>query len=400
MRVREDRESPDTETFLIVFAVMAGFSGVGVWYLLWHTPLAPFQYALIDNRTGDVLSRTISVLWLLKHIISKATYHFYDYPGIKTWLQHYPGAWFHFKIIMYVSVFSGVIAGLAIAMNASRGALKTIHVEGKKLYNRAIDAVLWLNREIRTSGAGIAIHPDVTISRDRETRHFFIMGAIGSGKTQVLLNIIKSIVARMYTSNADRIILYDNKSDFTRGFPIPDANIALFAPWDTRTWAWDVGKDILNASDADTLAERMIPPSSDAFWSNAGRQITSACIQYLQNNYGDKWGWRELSKSLRSLESIGTAVSLYAPTLMPALGIAQDGSMGKTGQSLLATLGSFTGPIDALCRAWDNTDPNTGAEIEPGRVIPRLSLREWALTPVVQRRVLIFQGNKRYLIII
>ena len=376
--------------FVVVFAVVSG----ALWVGLWHIPgLAPWPFLATDAK-GNNLAGEISLLWIF-HFFHRGPFKGYAWTSVRLWLSHH-GLLRAFEGILAFSLGSGLLAGILAFLWASRGRLKKVHVSGKRVFNCAVEANRELRQEIAKSGEGILIHPDVPISRDRETRHFFVLGAIGSGKTQVIWNILQSILHRMRSGPEDRLILYDTKSDMTARLPVADSELILLAPWDARTWAWDVGKDIENASDAATFAERLIPESKDKFWSEAPRQIVKSCIQHLQATHGTQWSWKDLSRALNSQETILGAIMLYAPNLAPVF-VGGGGGPTSTGASLLSSMNAFTGSIDDLSRAWDNTDPFTGQEIEPGRVIPRVSLRDWALTPIVQRRVIILQGNKRYL---
>jgi hypothetical protein len=396
LKVRRERESRDWISGVLAFLLLGAGVTCGVWVGLWHVPgIAPWPFLAKDPRVPGTLATNISLLWLVHTVFPEATLYGYTWKIVFSWLKAHSflGS---LDRIMEFSLGAGAVAGGVAFYFSSRGRLKQTHVGGKRLFDRPIDAVRELRPEIKKSGEGIHVHPDVVISRDRETRHFLILGAIGSGKTQILRNILHSIFDRMKTSREDRVILYDNKSDMTAGIPVPEDQIILLAPWDSRTWAWDVGRDIVNASDAATFAERLIPESKDKFWSEASRQIVKSCIQHLQTIHGTDWSWKDLAKSLNSQDTILGAVMLYAPTLAPIF-VGPGGVPTNTGASLLSSMNAFTGSIEDLCRSWDNTNPRTGEEIEPGRLIPRFSLREWALTPTVQRRVIVLQGNKRYL---
>lgn len=394
VRSPQEREGRNWSRGILVFVVVSTVVSVFLWWGLWHIPgIAPWPFLAPDAK-GHNLARELSLLWLL-HALPITPVKGYDWTSVRLWLGNH-GFLQAFVGILAFSLGSGLLVGTLAFLGASRGRPKKVHVAGKRVFNSAAEANRELRREIAKSGQGISIHPDVPLSRDRETRHFFVLGAIGSGKTQVIWNILQSILHRMRSGPEDRLILYDNKSDMTAGLPVSDSDMILLAPWDARTWAWDVGKDIENASDAATFAERLIPESKDKFWSEAPRQIVKACIQHLQVTHGTEWSWKDLSRALNSQDTILGAVMLYAPNLAPVF-VGTGGGPTSTGASLLSSMNAFTGSIDDLCRAWDNTDPFTGQEIEPGRVIPRVSLREWALTPIVQRRVIILQGNKRYL---
>ena len=328
------------------------------------------------------------------------------------WLIETDNVW---KIdgVVAISCLTGIAAGTLFGYLLGLGKVKIVHEEGRKLYDSVDDAFLGTKDEIAVSGEGIRIHPQVPISRDRETRHIMVMGSIGAGKTQVIRNIVKSILARFSKSKADRLIVYDNKSDFTAGVPIPekmitvpgpngemiqksappeDQDYILLAPWDERTYAWDVAKDVLNDVDAVEICKRIIPSSDDPFWSNAAREVLVAVFIKLQQERGTNWSWKDIYEEIGDADKIANAVLTYNS----AMGSLFRDPTSKTAQSVLTTLATFALTIRLLTQAWDNVNPLTGQTYEEGRHIPKISLREWALMPEVRQRVVILQGNKRY----
>ena len=50
--------------------------------------------------------------------------------------------------------------------------------------------------EISQSGPGLDFLPGLTISRERETRHWLIWGSVGAGKTQTMLHLVATPLVR------------------------------------------------------------------------------------------------------------------------------------------------------------------------------------------------------------
>jgi hypothetical protein len=50
--------------------------------------------------------------------------------------------------------------------------------------------------ECETHGKGVALMPSIPLGRERETRHFLILGSVGGGKTQTMLHLISEAIAR------------------------------------------------------------------------------------------------------------------------------------------------------------------------------------------------------------
>ena len=142
--------------------------------------------------------------------------------------------------------------------------------------------------ECRIHGEGVALVPSIPMGREREARHFLILGSVGGGKTQTMLHLIDEAIARK-----DGVLVLDTKGDMMGGLPA-QGDPLLVAPHDRRSLVWDVAADCSIKQDARELAARFIPPSSDPMWSQAAQEIFVACIVHLQATRGSDWGWADL----------------------------------------------------------------------------------------------------------
>jgi len=185
----------------------------------------------------------------------------------------------------------GVLAllGFAVAIRTERPAARVVRgarlhagAAGRKAFARACAA------ECEVHGRGVALVPSIPLSRDRETRHFLILGSVGGGKTQTMLHLIAEAISRR-----DGVLVLDTKGDMMAGLP-GDPGPLLIAPHDRRSLVWDVAADCRVKQDARELAARFIPPSSDPMWSEAAQEIFVACIVHLQATKGSNWGWADL----------------------------------------------------------------------------------------------------------
>jgi hypothetical protein len=128
--------------------------------------------------------------------------------------------------------------------------------------------------ESRLSGQGLEVMPGLTVSREREARHWLIWGSVGAGKTQTMLHLILAAIAR-----GDGVLVLDVKGAMTAGLP---GEPLLVGPQDRRSLVWDVASDCRTTQDARELAARLIPKSDDPMWSDAAREIVVACVAHLQ----------------------------------------------------------------------------------------------------------------------
>src|SRR5262249_34530243 len=128
--------------------------------------------------------------------------------------------------------------GFAVCVRTDRAAFKVIRgarlragTAGLKAFARACA------NECKVHGHGVALVPPIPLSRDRETRHFLILGSVGGGKTQTMLHLIIEAISR-----DDSVLVLDTKGDMMAALP-GDPGPLLVAPHDQRSLVWDVAAD-------------------------------------------------------------------------------------------------------------------------------------------------------------
>lgn len=215
------------------------------------------------------------------------------------------------------------------------------------------------------------IAPGVPYPSDMWTRHALLVGGTGSGKSTVVKPLIEKVIAAR-----ERLILFDPKGEFTSGFGEP----AIIAPWDKRSFAWDIAKDMRNVGDMRRFAAAMIEGSQDPMWANASRQILVGFVIYLKRSRGNDWGWRELADLVAMPQaSLLAMMSRHHPEAVRAVERAS-----VTTQGILINLSSFCSSIFDLAEAW--------CEAPESR---RISFVEWTLGRGGQTQV-ILQGHGSY----
>lgn len=277
-----------------------------------------------------------------------------------------------------LALFASSVSFFILMLKLAKPKDVHVHVSGRRLLTDT-DATSSLATqagfECKAHGKGIKLHPSFSffLSRDRETRHFFILGSIGGGKTQVILPLMLAAHER-----GDRMIVHDNKGDFTSklaGDPI------IIAPWDARSAVWDVASDCTTKQDARELAVRLVPESKDPMWSFAARQILVGFLISLQQERGTEWGWKDLA----------ALVPLPQPDLLRLMaaynpeGVRAVEDASKTTQSILITLSSYMSVVFDLADAWgDKPDAQ------------RISFINWLTDENHPQRTLILQNSGRF----
>lgn len=277
----------------------------------------------------------------------------------------------------YLAAVAGVGSAIWVAYHISRPAPATRVIKGRRVYEGEA-AKRRLKRlsgmECKKSAEGLALHPDFEwkLSTDRETRHMLIVGSVGGGKTAIINPLTKAGLKR-----GDRMVIYDNKGDYTSWVQ----NIALFAPWDTRSMAWDIGRDCADQQDAKEVAARLIPEGNDPLWHTAARQILTAVLIKLQVEQRTAWGWKQLYKMVcLPKDELMDIVRTYTPE---AIHVAD--APEKTALSVLANFGAHMSLIGDLARAWGDL-PNER----------RFSVIHWLDNDQSKHRVLVLQGSGKY----
>lgn len=277
--------------------------------------------------------------------------------------------------------FAAILATLvmtAITLIAGKGFPDTRIIAGRRLFegkaaHRRLKKIA--QEEMAGSGVGIKLHPgfDWPLSRERETRHFMLVGSVGGGKTQILTPMALAAIGR-----GDRVLIFDIKADFTSTLPV---DFALLAPWDSRSMVWDVARDCVNAQDARELAAQLIPTGQDPMWHQAARQILTAVIQQLQAYKADAWTWKDLHQlSASSQEDLLNIVSRFTPEAANLLA-----GESKTTDGILINLSASLSIVADLAAAWGYLDSSR-----------RFSFSEWLLNPNYKYKTVVLQGSGRY----
>jgi type IV conjugative transfer system coupling protein TraD len=123
----------------------------------------------------------------------------------------------------------------------------------------------------------------VPIPRGVEMRNVLITGAMGTGKSVAMLDLAEQVAAR-----GRKMVIYDKVGEFTEVFYRPGKDIIL-NPFDQRTAAWNVFKEIRAVYDYDVLAAALIHDSKNAtaneqFFKSGARALFAALLRVLQRD--------------------------------------------------------------------------------------------------------------------
>ena len=230
------------------------------------------------------------------------------------------------------------------------------------------------------------LHPNYPLARERLTRGICYAGSQGSGKTQAMLPLMSEAIESALQQNSKAIVfIHDFKGDFTEYFGgIP--GVAILAPWDSRSVAWDIALDILSTSDARELAANMtgadIATGESVAWASGAAQILAGLIIHLIQEK-PAWKWSDLVRELDlDYPSLREHVIAGEPS---AAQLMNEGPAAKNPAfSFMTRLSSMVKPA---VEAFANTETTATKSI---------SFRRWFLMEQNLPRVLICQNSTRF----
>lgn len=276
------------------------------------------------------------------------------------------------------SFWMSVASGLFMFYQLAKSQPSERHIAGRRLFKGKAGLRVLISRASASAkklGEGLKIHPRFRwqLSLDQESRHSLIWGSTGGGKTQIFIPWMQAAMAR-----GDRLVIFDNKGDFTSWLP---GRIILMAPWDARSATWDIAQDCQNRQDAQELAARLIPEGHDPLWHQSARQVLTAVIVKLQHEQPGIWSWASLYElACSSQEDLLDIVKQFVPEARHLFE-----SPGKTTQSVLINLGANLSVVAQLAAAWGHAEP-----------CRRFSFSKWLNNDKSKRRVVVLQGSGRY----
>ncbi len=245
-----------------------------------------------------------------------------------------------------LAAFAAIVPGALLARSMLEPRDELVELRGAKRIGGA-EAPKALARAVATGvarRAGPEIAPGVAYPRELYARHILCVGGVGSGKSTFLRPLVDQIA-----KSGEQILLFDAKSEFTGAYP----GMAILAPWDARSLAWDIGRDMRNVLDMERFAASVVKESSDAMWSNASRQIIVGCMLSLRDEFGEGWGWGELRDRL-SLDQAALLALMEAHHKIAARSLQR---LSNTSTGVLINLMAFCAPIFHMAAAWENHPP-------------------------------------------
>ncbi|MDP5020447.1 MAG: type IV secretion system DNA-binding domain-containing protein, partial [Rickettsiaceae bacterium] len=204
--------------------------------------------------------------------------------------NHFKSAWNMLiktiQSLILKSLGFGMLAGSMVFLVWSKFG-KSLKTEQKK----AGSAVVLTGREVKSklfslNKASSFYIGKMPLVKDTETRHFLITGSTGSGKTNLMHQLLSQIEAK----NQPAIIIDQTGEMIARYYNLKRGDI-IFNPFDDRSHAWDFFGDCSTSEELERFSKILFSfnrkrsrSHSDPFWEQSAEYVFNACVEYLVKN--------------------------------------------------------------------------------------------------------------------
>lgn len=187
----------------------------------------------------------------------------------------------------------------------------------------------------------------IAYPKNTEFQHTIITGASGTGKTQMMLDLLFQIRAR-----GEKAIIYDKMGVYIRKLYNPDKDVIL-NPFDKRARYWDFFAEGKKKSDFDIMSASLIEErsnQSDPFWSRSAKTVlTEAAFKLSKSNQANNRELCNLLLKSSTKKFIKFLVGTEAETII-------DDKADKTSASIRSVLSTYINPLKFLTNP-ENQEP-------------------------------------------
>lgn len=213
---------------------------------------------------------------------------------------------------------------------------------------------------------------DVNIPLKYASQNIALVGTVGSGKTVNLKLLMQEMLPGIgLRDDAHRAVVYDPNRDFysyLEALGIPAERLLVMNPYDRRCRPWDMSSDILTATDAQALAEILVPPekgnSNDDFWRKMTVLWLKATVRYFNYHAAGQWRFRDVLLAVRNREILDRICE--DPKLQHYL---QLWGSDRTAQNIMASILSYMEQYEPIAALWHKAEKIYGNQ--------PVSLTEW-----------------------
>jgi len=209
-----------------------------------------------------------------------------------------------------------------------------------------------------------------------ERQHTLLAGSTGTGKTQLLLRLMRQVHER-----GDRAVIYDKMRSFVPMFYNPETDYIL-NPLDERCPPWDIFADARNIVEWNSIANAIIQnESSDPYWTLGAKSIFANTANRLAESC-QEMGKRPTMTDLLYLLTQTSIEDLHDFLKGTEAARHVNPTVEKQAASMLSTLSQS---IQGLGFIKDSTEENPG-----------ISIRSWMADDTLKGKVFLTSRDDQH----
>jgi len=213
------------------------------------------------------------------------------------------------------------------------------------------------------------------------TSHFMVVGTTGSGKSVTLQLLMQEVLQPIGRGGDHRALIYDAKQDIVSslvGMGLA-CHIVTLNPFDSRSVAWDMAKDVTDPATALQVASTLFPRdenTSQPFFVDAAQTLLyGVIIAFIKRK--SEWRFSDLIRTMQDAVTLKKMLSLVPETEHFVRLLFEN---ADTLNNVMATVATKALAYEPIAAMWDQAH-------KKGHTI---SLNEW-----VQNR-----GTSNYILIL
>lgn len=196
----------------------------------------------------------------------------------------------------------------------------------------------------------------LNLHQDEAAQHFAAIGSTGSGKTTILRLLLQDIIPSIRRKSNRRVLIYDPKQDV---LPVVsgigcDSGVINTNPFDSRSFAWDIARDVREPRVALETAYTLFPEEQESqpYFANASRHLLyGTMLSYLWRKLD--WSFADLLRPLQSPKLLKRVLSA-CPCSKPI--VTQYFRDKRSLGNVLSTAATKALAFEAIASAWEAAD--------------------------------------------
>jgi type IV secretory pathway TraG/TraD family ATPase VirD4 len=187
----------------------------------------------------------------------------YQNKVLHTWIAH----WIYGDVSLFDLFKMQLLFGLvALALQLPASITKDIRRRKEMKYGRRLKGPVLVtptqfNKILQGNGIGLKVdqcREMLRVPSRAEDQHFEIIGDTGSGKTTIIMQMLRQIQARRHSA-----ILYDPACEFIERFYDESRGDIVLNPLDRRCPYWGPSEELVRRAEARTVAASLFQPTND-----------------------------------------------------------------------------------------------------------------------------------------